>query len=65
MFDIFAALFDQTLLTLKLTPKPSRATDLRVAAYAALNTAIRATVLAAFTYGAIRVVHTALSHGPF
>lgn len=64
MFEIFAALFDQTLLTLKLTPS-SPLTSLKVTAYAVINTTIRAAVALGFTYGAIRVVITAVSHGSF
>jgi hypothetical protein len=36
-----------------------------VIAYATLNTILRAVVLGGFTYGAIRVVATAVSHGSF
>ena len=64
MFEIFAGLFDQTFLTLKFTPGTLQST-LHVVAYTALNTSIRAVALAGFTYGAIRVVATAVSHGSF
>lgn len=64
MFEIFASLFDTTLLTWRLTPQPT-ASPYRVTAYATLNTAIRVAALGGFTYGAIRVVATAVSHGPF
>ncbi|MDH3350234.1 MAG: hypothetical protein OEM51_01700 [Gammaproteobacteria bacterium] len=63
MFDIFAGLFDQTALTLRFTPDMMSVQ--KVIAYTALNTTIRALALAGFTYGAIRVVITAVSHGSF
>ena len=62
MFEIFAGLFDQTLVTLKFTPQE---TVTSVALTAILNTAIRFTALSGLTYGAIRVVQTAVAHGPF
>lgn len=62
MFDIFAGLFDFTLFTLKMTPD----TKLRSIVVCTLfNTAVRVLVFAGFTYGAIRVVITAVSHGSF
>jgi hypothetical protein len=64
MFDIFAGLFDQTALTLRFTPMDTMSVQ-KVIAYTALNTTIRALALAGFTYGAIRVVITAVSHGSF
>jgi hypothetical protein len=64
MFEIFSSLFSQSLVVLALTPKEG-ADNIRVVAYATLNTIIRAVVLAGFTYGAIRVVATAVSHGSF
>ncbi len=64
MFEIFRGLFDLTLLTAHLTPPPD-ATRSNVFVIATFNTILRATVLAGFTYGAIRVVITAVSHGSF
>jgi len=64
MFDIFAGLFDQTFFTLKITPGKDQGL-LYIIAYTAINTAIRAAAFGGFTYGAIRVVSTAVSHGSF
>jgi len=64
MFEIFAGLFDQTLMTLKFTPSEGSSAP-KIVTWCVLNTLIRAATLAAFTYGAIRVVITAVSHGPF
>jgi len=64
MFEIFSSLFSQSLVVLALAPKDDAAA-LRVVAYATFNTVLRAVMLAGFTYGAIRVVITAVSHGSF
>ena len=63
MFDIFSGLFNMTLFTLRFKSDESK--TLKVVAYATLNTAIRAVAFGGFTYGAIRVVATAVSHGSF
>lgn len=59
MFDIFASIFDRTLLVMKYTPVSSNPVVHLV--FATLHTALRAAVV----YVAIRVVLTAVSHGPF
>lgn len=64
MYDIFAGLFDFTLLTFKLQAAPDRSVA-RIIAYCTFNTLIRAALLGSFLYGAIRVVITAVSHGSF
>ena len=64
MYDTFLALFDKSLVVLALTP-PDPTDTLKVIVYAIVNTTIRAVTLAGFTYGAIRVVITAVSHGSF
>ena len=66
MFDIFKSLFDQTFLVLVFRPSGwnSDASTAKLLGHAALNTLIRFAALSAFTYGAIRVVATAISHGP-
>ena len=69
MFDIFLSLFSHSLVDLVLNPPQhpsgSAPPTHTVIMYATINTIIRATVLAGFTYGAIRVVITAVSHGSF
>jgi len=64
MYNIFVGLFDRTLVTLKLSGGTLQS-EYHHVAYAVANTIIRASALALFTYGAIRVVITAVSHGSF
>ncbi len=64
MFDIFAGLFDHTMVTLKITPGEKQGL-LYVVFYTAINTTIRAMSIGLLTYGAIRTVLTAVSHGSF
>jgi len=59
VFDIFAAIFDRTLLVMKYNPPEPG--PLATALLAVFHTALRAAVV----YIAIRVVLTAVSHGPF
>lgn len=59
MFDIFAAVFDRTLFVMRYTPASPHPLVQLVSA--TVHTALRAAVV----YVAIRVVLTAVSHGPF
>lgn len=64
MFDFLASLFGRSLFDFALMADDPTDT-LKVAVFATFNTILRGTVLAGFTYGAIRVVITAVSHGSF
>lgn len=59
MFDIFAAIFDRTLLVIRFNPESDH--SLVVLFNATIHTALRGAII----YLAIRVVITAVSHGSF